>query len=63
MSKDEGKTEEITVEPVTANERNPNITSTESKKKKKSTGKLIANFLYDPKRKTIFGRDSLNWGK
>lgn len=33
------------------------------KKKKKSTGKSLMNFLYDPRKKTIFGRSSLNWGK
>lgn len=32
-------------------------------KKKKSKGKSLMNFFYDPRKKTILGRSSLNWGK
>jgi len=33
-----------------------------NKKKKSSSGALI-NFLYDPKKKAVLGRNALNWGK
>ncbi len=33
------------------------------KKKKKYSCKTAANFLYDPRRKTVLGRSALNWGK
>jgi hypothetical protein len=32
-------------------------------KKKKTALQSIANFLYDPRRKTVLGRNALNWGK
>jgi hypothetical protein len=33
------------------------------KKKKKNSGKALANFIYNPRKKTVLGRDALNWGK
>jgi hypothetical protein len=35
----------------------------ETKKKKSYAAKAFAHFLYDPKRRTVLGRDALNWGK
>ena len=32
-------------------------------KKKNNAGKAFANFLYNPRKKTVLGRDALNWGK
>jgi hypothetical protein len=32
-------------------------------KKKKSAGKSFGDFFYNPQRKTLLGRSSLNWGK
>jgi len=32
-------------------------------KKKKTPSRSIIHFLYDPRKKTVLGRDSLNWGK
>ncbi|CAF1560392.1 unnamed protein product, partial [Adineta steineri] len=32
-------------------------------KKKGNAAKAFMNFLYNPKKKTVLGRDSLNWAK
>jgi hypothetical protein len=34
-----------------------------NEKKKKNSAKAFAKFLYDPRKKTVLGRDSLTWGK
>jgi hypothetical protein len=34
-----------------------------NKSTKKSNGGSASGFLYDPKRKTILGRDGLQWGE
>jgi hypothetical protein len=32
-------------------------------KKKKNIGQSVANFIYNPRKKTVLGRTALNWGK
>jgi hypothetical protein len=33
------------------------------KNEKRNIGRSFGNFLYNPQRKTVLGRDALNWGK
>ncbi len=35
----------------------------QNEKKKKFSAKSLFNFFYNPKKKTVLGRGSLNWGK
>jgi len=37
--------------------------SGKSEKRKRTSRKAIANFLYNPRKQTVLGRDALNWGK
>lgn len=59
------KTGDIAVAPKDRSRTSSIISSLadKSEKKKKSSIKSIINFLYNPKKKTVLGRDSLNWGK
>ncbi len=68
MTSREKQAADIAVAPINPNEDLRRISRDESVvddngKKKKRSGKSFANFLYDPVRKTVLGRDGLNWGK
>lgn len=36
--------------------------SIRNERNKQSSGKAFANFLYNPRKRTVLGRDALNWG-
>ncbi len=69
MTNKEKQSDDIAVTPLNINEdgrkmstENDNSFDTDEEKKKRS-GKSMLSFLYNPKKRTVLGRDGLNWGK
>lgn len=60
------KTGDVAIVPANQSRRSSSRVSSildDNGKKKKSSVKSILNFIYNPRKKTVLGRDSLNWGK
>ena len=60
------QSDDITTAPINTDNgtRKLSIDSVaQNEKKKKNPAKSALNFLYNPKKKTVLGRGSLNWGK
>ena len=69
MAEQNERAEDVTVTPaLTTAERRMSRGGTDQapnivEKKKPGVAQKTLVFLYDPKRRTVLGRDSLNWGK
>lgn len=67
MTSKNEKSDDIAIVPLTTNgeSRKSSIDDDglSDKNKKRNTGKSFAKFLYNPRKQTVLGRDSLNWGK
>jgi hypothetical protein len=68
MTSKNGKSDDIAIVPLNSNGESRKSSTDDDdglsdKNKKRNTGKSFAKFLYNPRKKTVLGRDSLNWGK
>jgi hypothetical protein len=66
MTSKEIQSDDIAAAPINIDNssRKTSIDSVvENGRKKKKSGKSILKFLYNPKKQTVLGRGSLNWGK
>lgn len=67
MTSKNEKSDDIATAPLNGHDESQKSTtdddSLSDKNKKRNTGKSFAKFLYNPRKQTVLGRDSLNWGK
>ncbi len=69
MANKDERSGDIAIAPININDESQKNSSDadslldKNEKKKGRSGKSFANFLYNPKKRTVLGRDGLNWGK
>ncbi len=69
MANKDERSGDIAIAPININDESQKNRSDadsllgKNEKKKGRSGRAFATFLYNPKKRTVLGRDGLNWGK